>query len=116
MWSFARYDLRLTEEEFWPLTPYELSLLVQRHRARQGWVELMAAVQPCLFAEAYRDDKKRRTPFKLEEFTVTGMAEAARKEAARRKKMQTPEGQAGLWSRISAGMKALGGINGPDRR
>lgn len=32
LWAVARYDLRLSEAEFWPLTLFELNLLLERHQ------------------------------------------------------------------------------------
>ena len=97
----------MTEDEFWALTPYEFSLLLGRHTIEGRWLETMAAVQPMLFAEAHRDKKKRREPFQLEEFTITGIVELAQKEEAARKKRQaSPEA---LWAKIGDVMRAFGG-------
>jgi hypothetical protein len=32
LWSSARYDLHLTDAEFWSLTPRQLSALLRRHK------------------------------------------------------------------------------------
>lgn len=42
-WAQARYDLRLTEEEFWRLTPRLFHLLWERHRERIIHTELLHA-------------------------------------------------------------------------
>jgi len=62
----GRYDLKLSEIEFWALTPDEFNLLCQRHNQylerMDGHVALICAV----IANCFRDPKKK--PFKVEDF------------------------------------------------
>jgi len=68
----------------------------------------MAAVQPLLYAESLREPKKRSEPFRLEEFTITGMIEQAeREEREKRKKKAADPGV--LWAKIGAMMQVFGG-------
>ena len=97
----------MSEDEFWALTPYEFSLLLGRHTIEGQWYETMAAIQPMLFAEAYRDKTKRRDPFRLEEFTITGMIEQTRREEREKKKLRASPGA--LWEKIGGVMRAFGG-------
>ena len=43
IWSHARGDLGLSEEEFWAFTPRQLDLLSKRFAMRQQWHELLNA-------------------------------------------------------------------------
>ena len=44
MVAFGRYDLGLSEEEFWHLTPRELMALQERHEEAQEWQDYRAGV------------------------------------------------------------------------
>jgi hypothetical protein len=44
IWSTARYDLGLTDEQFWRLTPRQYSYLLKRHRQKSEHEELLAAI------------------------------------------------------------------------
>lgn len=35
LWAVARYDLGISEQEFWALTPRQFNLLVERHEEAQ---------------------------------------------------------------------------------
>jgi hypothetical protein len=41
LWATARYDLRLSDEEFWALTPRQFDALVRRHRRHVESQELL---------------------------------------------------------------------------
>lgn len=105
----ARYDLRLTEAQFWALTPYEFSLLLDRHRVDGRWQEGMAAVQPMLYAESLRDETRRRESFTLEEFTLTGMSEAARVAERDQAATSASLSPAEVWAKVGGVMRACGG-------
>jgi len=96
----------LSEEEFWDLTPYEFELLMRRHRNDVQWQEVIAAVQPWVYANANRDPKKRRKPYQLDEFTITGLT-----KPRRRKVIRDP---AAIFGHISTGLTALGGKSNVD--
>lgn len=66
----------------------------------------MAAIQPMLYAERHRDEKRRRRPFSLEDFTLSGMAKAAKQAEIAAEKAAQPEQ---IWSKIGNLMKGLGG-------
>jgi len=66
----------------------------------------MAAIQPMLFAERYRDEKKRRQSFSLEDFTLSGMAKAARRVEQLAKQQSKPEA---IWNKVNNLMRSLGG-------
>ena len=44
MWAVGRYDLGLTEEEFWGLTPRQYRALLDRHEEAQEWQDYRAGV------------------------------------------------------------------------
>ncbi|MGA2650421.1 MAG: hypothetical protein ABSF28_07850 [Terracidiphilus sp.] len=44
LWSSARYDLHLTDAEFWSLTPRQFSALLHRHKANRDWVNYMVGI------------------------------------------------------------------------
>jgi hypothetical protein len=43
-WSCARFNLRLTDEEFYSLTPRQFDALLKRHREKIEHTELLAGV------------------------------------------------------------------------
>lgn len=47
LWSVARYDLGLPEEDFWPLTPRKLDALLSRHQDAQKREEILLAALRC---------------------------------------------------------------------
>jgi len=65
------------------------------------WQEVMAAVNPWVYAEANRDRKKHRKPYSLQEWTVKGLT-----TPRKRKVVRDP---ATVFGGISAGLTALGG-------
>ena len=99
----GRYDLRLSEPEFWSLTPREFQMLMDRHRDDILWQETLFAIQPMLYAERHRDEKRRRTAYVLNDFTLTGMAKAARRIQRQAEKAAEPEGIFKKISRIFGG-------------
>lgn len=62
------YDLRLAPEVFWRLTPRQLAALCARLRHDWKRQDQHAALVACLIANANRDPKKKRQPFKIEDF------------------------------------------------
>jgi hypothetical protein len=76
---FGRYDLRLSEQEFWVLTPGQFDLLAKRHieqRKSEIYLEQtkikrsdqQAALICCVLANINRDKKKKPTPYKVDDF------------------------------------------------
>jgi len=65
LWTIGRVDLRLSDAEFWALTPRQFFFLSDRayHNA------LLAQANVCrTLAELKRDSKKRADPYRLDEF------------------------------------------------
>jgi len=58
----------------------------------------MAAIQPMLYAERHRDEKRHPGSYGLDDFTLSGMAKAARR-AERLAKKQSKPGE--LFKKIS---------------
>ena len=77
-WAFGRYDLGLTEEEFWSLTPREFVALKERHEEAQEWEDYRAGVVACTIVNMLK--AKSSKTYKPEDFMPT-----------RRRKKQTPE-------------------------
>ena len=63
----------------------------------------MAAIQPMLYAERHRDEKRRRASFGLDDFTLSGMAKSARRAARLAKKRRKPDEIFKRISRIFSG-------------
>ena len=106
MWAFGRYDLRLSEEEFWALTPREFVLLADRARAEVRWRDYRAAVGPWIQCQTVLG-KKAPT---LEYFTVGDIFKRGRKAIAARN--APPEDkQADLFAKASAAFGMIGAIN-----
>ncbi len=68
MWALGRYDLNLTEEEFWGLTVRELNALTERQAERHDWLNYRAALICSVLANTARDPKRKRTPFTPDDF------------------------------------------------
>lgn len=68
MWSFGRYNLRLSEDEFWGVTPAEFVALVERYKEEQTWLNWRAALVCAVLANIYRDTKRKSQPFTPEDF------------------------------------------------
>lgn len=66
----------------------------------------MAAIQPALYAERHRAEKLRRQPYRLEDFTLSGMAKAAKRAERLAARQSKPEE---VWKKVSNLMRSLGG-------
>lgn len=44
LWAVARYDLRLSEEEFWRLIPVQFDALYRRHLEERRWANYRAGI------------------------------------------------------------------------
>jgi len=108
MWSIGRYDLRLSEDEFWALTPREFSLLLRRWQVEGKWREAMAAITPWVLASIHRDTKSKREPWLLSDFTVSGLLKPSPRAAERRPDPDRPDAKT-IWNKVGAVMTALGG-------
>jgi len=55
----GRYDLGLSEDEFWELTLKELNALVERHESNHGWLNYRAALICSIIANSvpHKGDK-----------------------------------------------------------
>lgn len=85
LWAIGRYDLRLTDDEFWSYTLREVFLLIDRWEADRKHRELLAGIVASTTANCNRDPNKGK-PFTPEDFMPSG----------HRKKEQTIEEQAEL--------------------
>lgn len=68
LWSFGRYDLRLTDEEFWELSWDEFSALTERYLKEQESRDYRAALVCWILANAHRDTRKKPKPFEIKDF------------------------------------------------
>jgi len=59
LWSIGRYDLHLTEKEFWSLTPVEFHALVGRLRLQKRWGDFRAGIIASTIANVNRGKKKK---------------------------------------------------------
>ena len=68
VWAVARYDLHLEEDDFWRLTPAQFDALHRRHLAAEEREDLRAGIVASTIANANRDPKRRKQPFKPQDF------------------------------------------------
>jgi len=68
LWSFGRFNLGLSDEEFWHLTLAQFNALAKRYDEQQERQDYRAALICTVLAEINRDRKKRPRPFKPEDF------------------------------------------------
>jgi hypothetical protein len=78
LWAFGRYDLGLTEEGFWALTPREFHLLAERCDVRTQWKDMRAALAPWMMSVLWTT---KRTKVKVEDFMVGHLMEKATTKA-----------------------------------
>ena len=86
MWVFGRGELKLSEEEFWNMTPGQYDLLarwhLKREEAKEERLDYRAALICSVIANVNRDSKKKSKPFQPQDFMP-------KKQVV--KKRQTPE-------------------------
>lgn len=105
LWAFGRYDLGLSEVDFWALTPREFILIAERARARIRWSDYRAAITPWIVSCAVAGKKAPD----LDEFTVSKMF---RRGAEAAKLKNDPEKrQKNLFQKAMAAFGAVGAIN-----
>lgn len=68
LWSFGRYNLGLSEREFWKLTPAQFYALSQRHKQERELKMLDSASIVAAIYNVNRDPKKRKRPFSPYDF------------------------------------------------
>lgn len=68
LWAFARYDLGLSDEEFWDLSVEQFNALIERHITEQENRDLRAAQICCVLANIHRDTRKKPRPFEIKDF------------------------------------------------
>ena len=62
MWSIGRYDLRLTDEDFWGLTLREFNLLMKRHKEQRSAEMFNSALICATIANVNRSKGRAYTP------------------------------------------------------
>ncbi len=68
MWSVGRFDLGLSDEEFWSLTLAEYDALVKRLQVKCKQDDARVAMICCILANVNRDPKKRSKPYEIKDF------------------------------------------------
>jgi len=68
LWAIGIYDLRLSDEQFWQLTPAQFNALVKRKMIDEEQKDYRTALICSVIANVFRDKKKRRKPFKPQDF------------------------------------------------
>jgi len=68
LWAFGRYDLYLSEFDFWNLTLVEFNALSERYRESQKWLNYRAAMICAVVANTVRDRKKKSKPWTPDDF------------------------------------------------
>ncbi len=73
MWATGRFDLRLTEDEFWHLTLKELNALITRFNKNEDWLNYRVGMICSVLSNIWRaKGAKIRTP---QDFFPTGKRE-----------------------------------------
>lgn len=72
----------------------------------------MAALSPWVMAEVHRNSKARRSAFKLRDFMLSELGNDDDEPMPQ----LPPADPSGLWGRIGAALKALGGNDGDNGR
>lgn len=67
-WSFARQNLRLTDAEFWRLTPREFRALADAWDDGEQAKDRRAATVCMVIANVNRDADKKPEPFQISDF------------------------------------------------
>lgn len=70
MWSVARCDLGLSDEQFWRLTPRLWAALVARYEEQQDRDDWRCGQIAAIIANSNRNAKTRPQPFSVEEFML----------------------------------------------
>lgn len=60
--------MKLDNEFFWSLTPFEYSLLVDKYQDREAMKDYRAGVIAVILAESNRDKKKKKNPYTVSDF------------------------------------------------
>lgn len=68
LWSFARVNLRLNEEEFWSLTLAQLNVLAERYMERQQIEDARVGRICAVIANVNRDPKKHPRAYQPRDF------------------------------------------------
>ena len=68
MWAFGRYDLKLSELDFWNLTLVEFNALSERYKEAQKWLNHRVAMICSVIANTVRDRKKKSKPWTPDDF------------------------------------------------
>lgn len=61
MWAIGKYDLHLTEEEFWGLTARKYRALTERLQVLHDWENYRSALICAVMANIHRDPKAGKT-------------------------------------------------------
>jgi hypothetical protein len=86
LWTEAIYDLRLTEEQFWSMTPRQLVWLRDRHKQEREYQELLMAIPTATLANhSFNPPKKPYKPFDFMPSQVRAKAEKEPKKRWTRK-------------------------------
>ena len=71
MWAFGRYDLNLSEDDFWYLTLKEFNALSTRFKENQKWLNYRAAMICAVVANTVRNPKKKSRAWTPDDFMPT---------------------------------------------
>ena len=95
MWAFGRYNLGLSESDFWYLTLREFNALSERFKENQKWLNYRSALICSIIANVNRNPKKKSKAWTPDDFMP-----------AREQKMMTDEQ---MYAQVQAINVILGG-------
>lgn len=96
-WAIGRFDLGLSEEEFWSLSPKKFFLLLDRLQRREREHEWLAHRIVATIVNVNIDPKKRKTPYQAEYFMRQYKKEPDAKAFQKRMMAQTESQKIEKW-------------------
>jgi hypothetical protein len=77
LWAYGRYDLGLSESEFWRLTPREFGLLADRDALHVEWHDRRSALAPFIMTALFAPKSKP----KMNDFLIRSSGDLVKKES-----------------------------------
>jgi hypothetical protein len=104
-WSQAVYDLRLSEEAFFDLTPAQFSALMRRHKSAHQTNEFLFAQLTSVIANtAFRHYEKATVP---NDFMITKLSDSKPKDTPGNRVRMTKKRRENLAFALGASLDAL---------
>lgn len=93
MWSTAVYDLKLTDEAFWNMTPVEFDYIMKRYILEEERFDRRAALIGYLMVSVWGSAKSKK--YKIDDFMLHDYGSKAEKKENWKESLQTLRQQIG---------------------